>query len=159
MLVFQLNKKLIKTKRKKYEKKATKKETTNGKEVLLLQGFEKQPNLWMVKERTSDNNIIQKGFETIAQDVNAKLRSCITWKDARRRINEMRVEYSNELENQRNGKEFEMPWYSEHMKFLQENIDFLLKCRVSFMIINILKILNNGKKIIYSTKKVNIGVW
>lgn len=35
------------------------------------------------------------------------------------------------MEKQRKSEEFKMPWYKEHMDYLQENIDKMLERRVS----------------------------
>lgn len=97
----------------------------------MLKAFEKHPILWDVKKRVFNKNLLQKAYEEITIEVNENKEYNIKWEEARKRIRQMRFDYSVELEKQRKGQEHEIPWYWEHMKYLEENIEVLLKGRVS----------------------------
>lgn len=99
--------------------------------IALLEAFEKQTILWKLKERTKFNSVAQKYFEVVANEVNEKLKCNITWATAKMRIRKLQKEYSEEIEKKNKGEDYKLPWYSEHIKFLQENVEALLKGRVS----------------------------
>ncbi|XP_065364895.1 protein FAM50A-like [Calliphora vicina] len=99
--------------------------------IALLQAFEKKPHLWDVKEKCKNEAICQKGYEEIAIEINDQFDTNITWDFAKNRINNMRFECSYEIEKQHNGEDFKLPWYTDHIKYLQQNIDTLTKDRAS----------------------------
>ncbi|KAM7348444.1 uncharacterized protein ACRADG_007755 [Cochliomyia hominivorax] len=98
--------------------------------IALLQAFKKKPFLWDVKEKCKNENICQKGYEAIADEINDNFGRNITWDFVKNRINNMRFECSYEIEKQHNGEDFKLPWYYEHMKYLQQNIEALTKDRI-----------------------------
>lgn len=99
--------------------------------LALLQAFEKKPFLWDVKEKSRNEAICQKGYEVIANEINNKFGTQITWEFAKNRFNSMRFECSYEFEKRHNKEDFKLPWYYENMKYLQRNIEALTKDRVS----------------------------
>ncbi|XP_023303579.2 zinc finger protein 679-like [Lucilia cuprina] len=98
--------------------------------IALLQAFEKKPYLWDLKEKSKDEAKCQNGYEEIANEINEQLSTNITWEFAKNRINNMRFEYSYQIEKQHNGEDFKLPWYIEHIKYLQQNIQSLTKDRI-----------------------------
>lgn len=116
--------------------------------MALLQAFEKKPLLWDVKEKCRNEEICQKAYEAIALEVNDKLGTEISWEFAKNRLNIMRFECSFEVEKQHNGENYKLPWYHDHMKYLEQNIVALTKDRVS--VINIFFLESND----FSTKIV-----
>lgn len=102
--------------------------------IAILQSLEKQPVLWHVKSRSHNKIIRQSCFQEIAKEVNDKMEFYtkeIRWEFIRKRIRDIRTEYSYEYDKKVNGEKYEMPWYEEHMEFLKENIEALIKHRVS----------------------------
>lgn len=97
----------------------------------MLEAFQKKPFLWDVKEKCKNETVCEEGYEAIANEINNKFGRNITWDFVKNRINTMRFECSYEFEKQHNGEEFKLPWYYEHMKYLQQNIESLTKDRVS----------------------------
>lgn len=129
---------MVKEKQKgKVGRKRTKKSNNNPpvdeKELTLtvLAALEKRPVLWDINNRSHDKIIRQNGFQEIAKEVNEKLQLQMKWEDIRKRITDIRYEYSREYDKQLKGEKCELPWYTEHMKFLKENIEVLIKHRVS----------------------------
>lgn len=97
----------------------------------MLELFEKKPYLWNIKEKCTDEDICQKGYESIANDINTQFGTSISWVFVKNRVNAMRFQCSDEIEKQQNGEEFQMPWYFEHMKYLKHNLEVLVRERVS----------------------------
>lgn len=97
----------------------------------MLKLFEQKPYLWNIREKCTDEDICQKGYESIANDINIKFETNVSWVFVKNRINAMRFECSDEIEKQRNGEEFHMPWYFEHMEYLKQNLEVLVRERVS----------------------------
>uniref|UniRef100_A0A1I8P283 Protein krueppel n=1 Tax=Stomoxys calcitrans TaxID=35570 RepID=A0A1I8P283_STOCA len=97
--------------------------------IAILAELEKHPVLWDIKDRSHDKIIRQNGFQQIAKEVSEKLQIQIKWEDIRKRITDIRYEYSREYDKQLKGDKCELPWYTEHMKFLKENIEVLIKHR------------------------------
>lgn len=132
--LFQIDKEKTKTKvgRKKMKKhensfNVDEKELT----IAILDALKKQPVLWDIKDRSHDKVIRQNGFQEVAQEVSDKLQIQIKWEDVRKRITDIRYEYSREYDKQVKGERYELPWYTEHMQYLKENIEVLIKHRVS----------------------------
>ncbi|XP_073831489.1 uncharacterized protein [Musca autumnalis] len=116
---------------RKKSKKTNNNPPVDEKELTLavLAALEKQPVLWDIKNRSHDKIIRQNGFQEIAKEVNEKLQLHMKWEDIRKRITDIRYQYSREYDKQLKGEKCELPWYTEHMKFLKENIEVLIKHR------------------------------
>ncbi|XP_013103790.1 uncharacterized protein LOC106084567 [Stomoxys calcitrans] len=97
--------------------------------VCILKALEKQPALWDVKSRSHNKIIRQARFQDIANEINENLKIQIKWEFVRNHVKDLRTSYSYEYDKQKKGENYEMPWYSEHMGFLKENIEALIKHR------------------------------
>ncbi|XP_075156637.1 uncharacterized protein LOC142229925 [Haematobia irritans] len=97
--------------------------------IAILAELEKYPVLWDIKNRSHDKIIRQNGFQQIAKEVNEKLGIHMKWEDIRKRITDIRYEYSREYDKQLKGDKCELPWYTEHMQYLKQNIEVLIKHR------------------------------
>lgn len=111
----------------------TKLDDLQDKEITkaILKALEKQPILWDIKLRSNKKPIRQNAFCAVTKEVNEKLQLQIKWQDVRSRIRQIRNDYIDEYNKQLKGEEYEMPWYMEHIKFLEENFQNLAKNRVS----------------------------